>query len=159
MKGIEPPREELSAEGMRFGIVAARFNDSIVERLLRGALKILERYGASVSMIERVQVPGAFELPLAVKKLAETKRFDAIIALGCVIRGETPHFDYVAGECARGLAALALEYGIPVTFGVLTTNTFEQAAARADLEGCNKGSDAALAAIEMVSLMRNIKGQ
>ena len=139
--------QHLDATGLRFAIIVARFNTAITERLLEGAQEALKKTGASTQEVFRV--PGAFELPFAAKKLAGGGDFDAIIALGCVIRGDTPHFDYVAGECARGIQQVALETGVPVAFGVLTTDTPAQAEARAGGEAGNKGFDAAMTAVEM----------
>ncbi|CBL46126.1 6,7-dimethyl-8-ribityllumazine synthase (Riboflavin synthase beta-chain) [gamma proteobacterium HdN1] len=140
----------------RFTIVVARFNAFVVESLLQGAIDTLKRHGVAEKDIDVVRVPGAFELPLAVKKVAEAKKPDAIIALGAVIRGGTPHFDYVAGECTKGLASVMMESGIPVSFGVLTTDTIEQAIERSGTKAGNKGGDAALGALEMVSVLRNL---
>jgi 6,7-dimethyl-8-ribityllumazine synthase len=148
---------ELLVRDLRFGIVVARFNDFVVEPLLRGALDALRRHGAVDKQIEVVRVPGAFDLPLAARKLALSRRYEALIALGAVIRGQTPHFDYVAGECASGLARIALESGIPIAFGVLTTDTVEQAVDRAGGKAGNKGADAALAALEMANLLRRLE--
>ncbi len=139
--------------GARFGIVVGRFNSFVVESLLDGALDTLKRHGASEKDIEIVRVPGAFEIPLACKQMASGKKYDAIIALGAVIRGGTPHFEFVAGECGKGLAQVMLEYGIPVAFGVLTVDTIEQAIERAGTKAGNKGVEATLSAIEMVNLM------
>jgi 6,7-dimethyl-8-ribityllumazine synthase len=147
---------ELLARDLRFAFIAARFNDFIVEPLIRGALDALKRHGATEKQIEIVRVPGAFDIPIAARKLALSRRYDALIALGAVVRGETPHFDYVAGECASGLARIALETGIPVAFGVLTTDTMEQAVDRAGGKSGNKGADAALAAVEMANLLRRL---
>jgi 6,7-dimethyl-8-ribityllumazine synthase len=147
---------ELLARDLRFVIVAARFNDFIVEGLLRGALDALKRHGVAEKQIEIVRVPGAFELPLVVRKVANAKRYDAIITLGAVIRGQTPHFDYVAGECAGGIARIALDSGLPIAFGVLTTDTVEQAMDRAGGKAGNKGADCALVAIEMANLLRRL---
>jgi 6,7-dimethyl-8-ribityllumazine synthase len=144
---------EHDARGLKFAIVVARFNGAITEKLLEGAQKALEQAGAEG--VEVFHVPGAFELPLAAKLLAHTHAFDAIVALGAVIRGETPHFDFVAAESARGLQQVALETGLPVAFGVLTTDTVEQAEARAGTSG-NKGFDAAMTAIEMSRVARVI---
>ena len=146
----------LDATGLRIGIVAARFNDFIVERLLSGAVDALQKHGASGADIEIVRVPGAFEMPLAVKKLAASRRYDAIIALGCVIRGATPHFDIVAGESAKALASLSLTHSLPVINAILTTDTIEQSIERAGTKAGNKGGDAAMSAMEMISLMRKI---
>jgi 6,7-dimethyl-8-ribityllumazine synthase len=147
---------ELLARDLRFAFVAARFNDFIVEPLIRGALDALKRHGATEKQVEIVRVPGAFDIPIVARKLALSRRYDAVIALGAVVRGETPHFDYVAGECASGLARIALETGVPVAFGVLTTETMEQAVDRAGGKAGNKGADAALAAVEMANLLRRL---
>ncbi len=149
---------DLSAAGMRFAIVIARFNSFITDRLLSGCLDALKRSGASMENVELAKVPGSWEMPVAARHLAAQKRFDAIICLGAVIRGDTPHFDYVAGQAASGLAAVATETGVPVVFGVLTTNTVEQAVDRAGAKSGNKGYDAALTAIEMASLLRKLGG-
>lgn len=147
---------ELLARDLRFAFVAARFNDFVVEPLIRGALDALKRHGATEKQIEIVRVPGAFDIPIVARKLALSRRYDALLALGAVVRGQTPHFDYVAGECASGLARIALESGIPIAFGVLTTDTMEQAVDRAGGKAGNKGADAALAAIEMANLLRRL---
>jgi len=147
---------ELQARDLRFVIVAARFNDFVVEPLMRGAVDALRRHGASDKQIEIVRVPGAFDMPVVARKLALSRRYDAVIALGAVIRGQTPHFNYVAGECASGLAKVSLESGVPVAFGVLTTDTMEQAMDRAGGKAGNKGIDAALTAIEMANLLRRL---
>lgn len=147
---------DLLARGARFAIVVSRFNSFIGERLLDGAVDTLVRHGVERSDIEIIHVPGAYEIPLAAKTLAAGKNVDAIIALGAVIRGETPHFDYVAGECASGLSKVSLDFDIPVGFGVLTTNTVEQAVERASCKAGNKGADAAMSAIEMVNLLRQL---
>ena len=149
---------ELLARDLHFGFVAARFNDFVVEALIRGAVDALKRHGAGEKQIEIVRVPGAFDIPIVARKLALSRRYEAIIALGAVIRGQTPHFDFVAGECASGLARIALETGVPIAFGVLTTDTMEQALDRAGGKAGNKGADAALAAIEMANLMRRLDG-
>jgi 6,7-dimethyl-8-ribityllumazine synthase len=148
----------LSATGLKFAIVVARFNSFITDRLLAGAEDALKRSGAKPEDVEIVKVPGAWELPLAAKALSGSKRHDAIIALGAVIRGETPHFDQVANQASSGLAAVQLESGIPVAFGVLTTNTVEQAIDRAGGKSGNKGYDAAITAIEMADLIRRLRG-
>ena len=140
----------------RFAIVAARFNDFIVESLIKGALHCLRQHGAADGDIEIIRVPGAFEMPLAVDKVAATRRVDGIIALGAVIRGGTPHFDYVAGECVKGITAAGQRHGIPVGHGVLTVDTIEQAIERAGTKAGNKGEEATLAVIEMVNLLRRI---
>jgi 6,7-dimethyl-8-ribityllumazine synthase len=157
---IDQPRiieGELLVRDLRFGVVITRFNDFVVEPLLRGALDALKRHGAVTAQIEIVRVPGAFDLPVVARKLALSRRYEALIALGAVIRGQTPHFDYVAGECASGLARIALESGVPIAFGVLTTDTMEQAVDRAGGKAGNKGADAALAALEMANLLRRLE--
>jgi 6,7-dimethyl-8-ribityllumazine synthase len=140
--------------GARFALVATRFNHFIVDRLVEGALDALRRHGVDDKNVTLVRVPGSFELPVVVHRIAKSKKVDAVIALGCVIRGATPHFDYVAGEAAKGVAAAAASSGVPVAFGVLTTDSIEQAIERAGTKAGNKGWDAALSAIEMVSLDR-----
>jgi 6,7-dimethyl-8-ribityllumazine synthase len=147
----------LNASGLKFAILVARFNNFITDRLLAGAEDALKRSGAKPEDVEIVKVPGSWELPVAAKTLAGLKRHDAIVALGAVIRGDTPHFDHVANQAASGLAAVQLESGIPVAFGVLTTNTVEQAIDRAGGKSGNKGYDAALTAIEMAELMRRLR--
>lgn len=147
---------DFSAVTARFGIVVARFNSFVVEELLSGAVDALKRHGVNENNITVIRVPGAFEMPLATKKAAESGNFDALITLGAVIRGGTPHFDYVAGECASGIGKIALDSNIPVAFGVLTTDTIEQAIERSGTKAGNKGADAAMSALEMVSLMRNL---
>jgi 6,7-dimethyl-8-ribityllumazine synthase len=148
---------ELLVRDLRFGVVMARFNEFVVDSLLKGALDALRRHGASDKQIEIVRVPGAFDVPVVARKLALSRRYEALIALGAVIRGQTPHFDYVAGECASGLARIALESGVPIAFGVLTTDTMEQAVDRAGGKAGNKGADAALAALEMANLLRRLE--
>lgn len=140
----------------KIAIVVGRFNSFVVESLLDGALDTLKRQGVKDSDITIVRVPGAFEIPLAVKKIADQKRYDAIIALGAVIRGGTPHFEYVAGECVKGLGQVALEYGLPVAFGVLTVDSIEQAIERSGTKAGNKGAEAAMSVLEMVSMIRNL---
>ncbi|MCK9424003.1 MAG: 6,7-dimethyl-8-ribityllumazine synthase [Bacteroidales bacterium] len=147
---------KLDAKGLKFGIVIARFNEFISGKLLIGCLDGLKRHGAGEENIEVVWSPGSFEIPILAKKLVGSKRFDAVICLGAVIRGATPHFDYVAAEVSKGVAQVALESGSPVIFGVLTTDNLEQAIERAGTKGGNKGFDAALAAIEMANLMKEI---
>jgi len=149
---------KLIAEGLRFAIVVSRFNDFIGERLLGGALDALMRSGAREQDVEVFKVPGAFEIPLVAKKLARSGRYNAVICLGAVIRGATPHFDYVANEVSKGIATVSLETEVPVTFGVLTTDNLEQAIERAGSKAGNKGWDAAVAAIEMANLLRQIEG-
>lgn len=147
---------DLVVRGSRFGIVITRWNSFVVDNLLEGALDTLKRHGADENDIEVVYVPGAFEIPLAVKKMAASKKYDAIITLGAVIRGGTPHFEYVAGECVKGMASVMMQFDIPVAFGVLTVDTIEQAIERAGTKAGNKGEEAALSAIEMVNLLRNM---
>jgi 6,7-dimethyl-8-ribityllumazine synthase len=148
----------LSGKGLRFAVVVSRFNSFITERLLQGALDALERGGATGKDVEVVHVPGSFELPLAAKKLAVTGRYDAIIAIGCVLRGETAHYDYVCSETSRGLQLAQMDTGVPVMFCVLTCDTLEQAIDRAGLKGGNKGFEAGLGAIEMGQLSRKLRG-
>lgn len=157
MERIETLEGDFTAAGeARYGVVLARFNSLIVERLLEGAVDTLRRHGVGDDRITVARVPGAYELPLAAQAMARSGRFDAVIALGCVIRGSTPHFDYVAGEAAKGLAMVSLAANLPVSFGVLTTDSIEQAIERAGTKAGNKGVDAALSAIEMVSLMTRL---
>jgi 6,7-dimethyl-8-ribityllumazine synthase len=148
----------LSGAGLRFGIVVSRFNSFITERLLAAAVDALERAGAAGKDVDVVRVPGSFELPLTAKKLAATGRHDALIAIGCVIRGETSHYDYVCSETARGLQLAQMDTGVPIMFCVLTCDTLEQAIDRAGLKGGNKGFEAGLAAIEMAHLSRKLRG-
>lgn len=149
----------MRATGKKFAIVVSRFNSFVVESLLEGALDTLERHGeVNESDITLVRVPGAYELPLAAKKVAKTGNYDAIIALGAVIRGGTPHFDFVAGECNKGLAQVSLEFDIPVSFGVITTDSIEQAIERSGTKAGNKGSEAALGALEMVNVVAALDG-
>lgn len=147
---------KIVAKGMKFGIVASRFNDFISSRLIEGAIDTLIRAGADEKDIHIYKVPGAFELPLTAKKLAKSARFDAVICLGAVIRGATPHFEYISAEVSKGIASVGLEAEIPVVYGVLTTDTIEQAIERAGTKSGNKGSDAAMSAIEMVDLFKKI---
>lgn len=156
MNNIKKIEGDLVVKGSRFGIVITRWNSFVVENLLDGAVDCLKRHGADESNIEVVYVPGAFEIPLAVKKMAASKNYDGIITLGAVIRGGTPHFEYVAGECVKGMASSMMEYEIPVAFGVLTVDTIEQAIERAGTKAGNKGEEAALSVVEMVNLLRNI---
>jgi 6,7-dimethyl-8-ribityllumazine synthase len=148
---------QLSAAGLRFAIVVSRFNSFICERLLAGAQDALTRTGADPEAVDIVKVPGSWEVPLVAGELARQHRYDAIICLSAVIRGETPHFDYVAAEAAKGIAHVAMDTGVPVAFGVLTTNTLDQAIDRAGAKGGNKGFDAAMTAIEMANLMRSLR--
>jgi 6,7-dimethyl-8-ribityllumazine synthase len=157
MNEVKNIEGDLIARSARFGIALGRFNSFIGERLLEGALDTLLRHGAEPNNIEVVRVPGAFEMPLALKTMAASKRYDALIALGAVIRGETPHFEYVAGECAKGVAQVGMQYDLPVAFGVLTVDTIEQAIERAGTKAGNKGVDAALTAIEMVNLLKKLR--
>ena len=147
----------LSAVGFRFGIMVSRFNSFITERLLAAALDALERAGAGSKDVDVARVPGAFELPLAAKKMAATGKFDALIAIGCVLRGETTHYDYVCSETARGLQLAQMDTGLPIIFCVLTCDTLEQAIDRAGLKGGNKGFEAGLAAVEMAQLSRKLR--
>ena len=148
----------IRATGKKFALVVSRFNGFVVESLVDGALDALERHGeVSEQDITLVRVPGAYELPIAAKKLAEQNKYDAIIALGAVIRGGTPHFEFVAGECNKGLAQVSLEYGIPVSFGVITTDSIEQAIERSGTKAGNKGAEAAVSALEMVNVLANIE--
>lgn len=147
----------LDATGRKFGIVVSRFNSFICERLLEGAVDALVRHGASDTDISVARVPGAYEIPLFAKKMAETGNYDALICLGAVIRGSTPHFDYVAAEVSKGVASVSLESGIPIAFGVLTTDTIEQAVERAGTKAGNKGFEAATTAIESVNLLKALK--
>jgi 6,7-dimethyl-8-ribityllumazine synthase len=148
----------IRATGKKFALVVSRFNSFVVESLVDGALDALERYGeVNEQDITLVRVPGAYELPLAAKKLAEQNKYDAIIALGAVIRGGTPHFEFVAGECNKGLAQVSLDYGLPVSFGVITTDSIEQAIERSGTKAGNKGAEAAVSALEMVNVIANIE--
>lgn len=147
----------LTAKGFAFGIVASRFNEFITARLLDGALDALRRHGADEDKITVARVPGSYEIPLVAKKMAASHQYDAVICLGTVIRGATPHFEYIAGEVAKGVAMVGLDTGVPVVFGVLTTDSIEQAVERAGTKAGNKGFDAACAAIEMANLLRELK--
>jgi len=147
---------KFSAKGLKFGIVASRFNDFICGRLVEGALDALKRSGADGKDIDTVKVPGAFEIPLVAKRLAKSGKYDAVICLGAVIRGATPHFEYVSAEVSKGIAAVMLETEMPVAFGVITTDTIEQAIERAGSKSGNKGFDAAMSAIEMANLFKVI---
>jgi 6,7-dimethyl-8-ribityllumazine synthase len=146
----------LDGRGLRIAIACARFNDFVAERLLAGALDTLERHGTDPQSITVVRAPGAFELPLVARRLAESREFDAVICLGAIIRGATAHYEHVAGQCAAGIARVGLETGVPTAFGVLTTDTIDQAIERAGGKAGNKGSDAALTAIEMADLLRQL---
>jgi 6,7-dimethyl-8-ribityllumazine synthase len=156
MSNIKTFSGDFSAKGIRVGIVAGRFNDFIVDNLIAGAVDTLLRHAAAEKDIEIARVPGAVEIPLAVQRMGKTGKYDAIIALGAVIRGGTPHFEYVAGECSKGLGQLTLQLDIPVAFGVLTVDTIEQAIERAGTKAGNKGAEAAMGMIEMVNVLRQI---
>ena len=147
---------QLIAKGKKFGIVVSRFNDFISKRLLEGAVDTLVRHGAKENEIEAVWTPGAFEIPTVASKLAKSKKYDAVLCLGAVIKGSTPHFEYIASEAAKGIAKISLDSGIPVIFGIITAETLEQAIERAGTKDGNKGKDAALSAIEMANLLENL---
>jgi 6,7-dimethyl-8-ribityllumazine synthase len=146
----------LSADGIRFGIVVSRWNSFITERLLEGALDALKRHGADMDAVRVVRVPGSYEIPLAVQRVAASGAVDAVICIGALIRGSTPHFDYISAEVSKGIAAVSLDTGVPATFGVLTCDTIEQAIERAGTKAGNKGAEAAMSAVEMVDLLRRI---
>lgn len=148
---------QLIAKGKKFGIVASRFNDFITKQLIEGCIDTLTRHGAEEEKIELVMVPGAFEIPIIAQRLAKSKMFDAVVCLGTIIRGSTPHFDYIASEASKGIAKVALDTGTPVIFGVITADTIEQAIERAGTKEGNKGKDAAISAIEMSNLMKELK--
>lgn len=154
MSKITEVEGQLQVRGARFALLVGRFNSFIVESLVSGAVDCLKRHGAAEQDLTIVRVPGAFEMPLVAKKLAASKKYDAIIALGAVIRGGTPHFEYVAGECTKGLASVGMEFNLPIAFGVLTVDNIEQAIERAGTKAGNKGVEAAMSAIEMVDLLR-----
>lgn len=156
--GLEVYEGRLDGSGMRVALACSRFNEAVTERLLAGALGALRRHGVDETDIEVAWVPGAFELPLVARRLAGTGRYDAVVTLGAVIRGATGHYDFVAGQCATGIARAAAETGVPVIFGVLTTDTVEQAVERAGIKGGNKGFDAAVSAIEVADLLRRLPG-
>jgi 6,7-dimethyl-8-ribityllumazine synthase len=156
MENIRVIEGDLKARDLKFAIVASRFNEFVVDRLVKGAIGALRQHGASDAQIDIVRVPGAFEMPPVVRKLAASRRYDAIVALGAVIRGDTPHFQYVAGECASGIARVASDTGVPIGFGVLTVETVEQAIDRAGGKSGDKGADAALAALELANLLRRL---
>lgn len=157
IRTIEGDFTSASTAGAHYALVVARFNSFIVDSLLAGAVDALVRHGVSEKNITVIKVPGAFELPLVAKRVARSGKYDAIIALGAVIRGSTPHFDYVAGECAKGLGQVGMEHELPVVFGVLTVDTIEQAVERAGTKAGNKGADAAMSAIELVSVLRRLQ--
>jgi len=153
MKTIEG---NLSADGFKFALVSSRFNDFVVNKLVQGALDCLLRHGAADDLLTHFRVPGAFEIPVMAEKLAASGKYDAIVCLGAVIRGSTPHFDYVANEVSKGIAAVGLKHAVPVSFGILTTDTIEQAIERAGAKAGNKGWDAAISAIEMANVFKQI---
>lgn len=157
MSSITTYEGNLTVQGAKFCIVASRFNSFIVDQLEAGAIDALVRHGSTRTDITLVKAPGAFELPMVVQRVAASKKYAAIIAIGAVIRGGTPHFEYVAGECVKGLSQVALQYDVPVSFGVLTVDTIEQAIERAGTKAGNKGAEAALSAIEMVNLFANLE--
>jgi 6,7-dimethyl-8-ribityllumazine synthase len=146
----------LTAEGLKFGVVVARFNDFITSKLLGGALDCLHRHGAADDLVDVAWVPGAYEIPLAAKKMAESKKYDAVICLGAVIRGSTSHYDYVCNEVSKGVAQVGMSTGVPTIFGVVTTENIEQAIERAGTKAGNKGVDSAMAAMEMANLLKNL---
>jgi len=146
----------LSAGGFRFALVSSRWNDFLTARLVEGALDALERLGADEEAVEHFRVPGSFEIPLLAQKLAQSGRFDAVVCLGTVIRGQTPHFEYVAGEVTKGIAQAAMQTGVPVLYGVVTADTLEQAIDRAGVKAGNKGFEAAMSAVEMVNLLKDV---
>jgi 6,7-dimethyl-8-ribityllumazine synthase len=156
MSDVQVIEGNLTPNNGKYAIVVGRWNGFVVESLLEGAIDSLKRHGVSTDDITIIRAPGAFEIPLVVKKVAELKKHDAIIALGAVIRGGTPHFEYVAGECVKGLGSVALEQGIPVSFGVLTVDSIEQAIERSGTKAGNKGEEAAMSAFEMVGLLQNL---
>jgi 6,7-dimethyl-8-ribityllumazine synthase len=158
MTNVRTIEGDFSTPNANYAIVVARFNSFIVDSLLSGAIDALTRHGVSDKNITVIKVPGAFELPLVAKRAATSGKYDAIIALGAVIRGSTPHFDYVAGECAKGIGQVGMAHDLPVVFGVLTTDTIEQAIERAGTKAGNKGADAAMSALELVSLLRKLQG-
>jgi 6,7-dimethyl-8-ribityllumazine synthase len=156
MSGIQEIEGQLTVRGARIALLVSRFNSFVVESLLSGAVDTLKRHGAEEHDLTVIRVPGAYEMPIAAKRLAAAQRYEAIIALGAVIRGGTPHFEYVAGECTKGLSSVSLQYDIPITFGVLTVDSIEQAIERAGTKAGNKGAEAAMSTIEMVNLLREI---
>ena len=157
MDKIKTTEGDLVVRDARFAIVASRFNDFIVDSLLRASVRCLRQHGAADADIEIIRVPGSFEMPIAVDKVAASRRYDGIIALGAVIRGGTPHFDYVAGECVKGLSMAGQKHGVPIGFGVLTCDTIEQAIERAGTKAGNKGEEATLAVIQMVNTLRRLE--
>ncbi|HEX8922076.1 MAG TPA: 6,7-dimethyl-8-ribityllumazine synthase [Pyrinomonadaceae bacterium] len=149
----------LNAEGFRFALVASRWNDFLTSRLVEGALDALERLGADEKAVALFKVPGSFEIPLLARKLAATAKYDAIVCLGTIIRGQTPHFDYIAGEVTKGIAQAGMETGVPVVYGIVTADTLEQAIDRAGVKAGNKGFEAAMSAVEMVNLYKDVNGK
>ncbi|MEZ5591581.1 MAG: 6,7-dimethyl-8-ribityllumazine synthase [Gammaproteobacteria bacterium] len=156
MTTIKTYEGDFSITAVKVAIIATRFNEFIVNSLVTGAIDALRRHGVAEQSIELVKVPGAYEIPLAAKRVAASQRYDGIVAVGAVIRGATPHFDYVAGECAKGLSAVAMQHDIPVGFGVLTVDTIEQAIERAGTKAGNKGAEAAVTVLEMISLLQRL---
>ena len=156
MQNYNEPLKNLNGEGKKFAIITSRYNEEITENLTKGALKSLEEHGVSPTDIKVFSVPGAFELPLFCQKLGKTYHYDGLIALGCVVRGDTPHFDYVCAETTRGIGQVSLETGIPIGFGLLTTDNLKQAQLRSNLDGDNKGVEAALTTLEMVQKLSNL---
>jgi len=156
MKDVNRIEGDFNAAGVRVAIVAGRFNSFVVDHLVSGALDCLLRHGAKAKDIDIIHAPGAYELPLLAQRVAVKKKYDAIIAVGAVIRGGTPHFEYVAGECSKGLATVSLQYDIPVAFGVLTVDSIEQAIERSGTKAGNKGVEAAMSAIEMINLLKGV---
>jgi 6,7-dimethyl-8-ribityllumazine synthase len=157
MADIKVKEGGLVVQDARIALLVSRFNSFVVESLMEGAVDTLKRHGAEERDLQIVRVPGAWEMPIAAQRLAASKRFDAIIALGAVIRGGTPHFEYVAGECTKGLSSVSMQYDIPIAFGVLTVDTIEQAIERAGTKAGNKGAEAAMTAIEMINLLRSLE--
>lgn len=153
---MEMIQGNLNAEGMKLGFVVTRWNSFVVDHLVKGSIEVVERHGGSAENITQVMVPGAFEVPLAVEKMAASGKYDAIIALGAVIQGGTPHFDYVAGEATKGISSVMLKYGVPVAFGILTVNSIEQAIERSGTKMGNKGEEATVSAIEMVNVLKQL---
>ncbi|WP_321323870.1 6,7-dimethyl-8-ribityllumazine synthase [Thiomicrorhabdus sp.] len=153
---MEMIQGNLNAEGMKLGFVVTRWNSFVVDHLVKGSIEVVERHGGSADNITQVLVPGAFEVPLAVEKMAASGKYDAIVALGAVIQGGTPHFDYVAGEATKGISSVMLKYGVPVAFGILTVNSIEQAIERSGTKMGNKGEEATVSAIEMVNVLKQL---
>ena len=149
----------MNAEGFRFAIIASRWNDFLTSRLVEGALDALERLGAGETGVEIYKVPGSFEIPLMAQRVAETRKFDAVICVGTILRGQTPHFEYIAGEVTKGIAQAAISTGVPVLYGIITADTLEQAIDRAGVKAGNKGFEAAMSAVEMVNLYKSVNGK